>query len=600
MIFPRDPSRHGALRSACLTLRPAVRAIIMLSMILGLLPLALAIYALLVFDVTLASRSGETLVGFFIIMLVVVIFQTAITILRGRMLTQVASALDLCIGHALGQANARRFGVAGDRSRSAGWLATRYLDSIRTFLAGPAAPALLDMPSALVLSLIIITFNGWLALVLFIFTLVLTGIVALSLARAFPTHEQMILALAGRHMTVETGRRHGETIRGLGMRARAALAGEVANRKVVSLEQRTIQDSIEATDRLNGLLLIFQIGLIFLGAWLDMKDETTTGVVVAVALLAARALEPFRIATGHAIVIAASRQSWSKIGDMLDANPPDNAAVPLPPPTQSLMCEGIVIVAPGSRNILSRNVSFTLMAGDILAVIGRSSCGKSSLLRTLAGIWPSPSGAVRLDGGALDQWEADVLARHIGYLPQTIDLIDGTVSENICRFDPDADPGAIIAAASSAGAHDLIVRLPDGYDTDVGEDGRLLSPAQQQRIALARAFYGDPFLMLLDEPASHIDMAGQRALAIAIEHARARGAIVIAVGNATSTIDAANMILVFNDDGSFDFGPKDEVRQRLADRRSAVSGTARGSGPTVERKPRIQTNLQTGSTPVQE
>lgn len=596
MIFPRDPGRHGALRGAYQAVRPAIRAIVLLSMVLGLLPLALALYALLVFDVALASRSGETLVGFFVIMLVVVIFQTVITILRGRMLAQVASALDMRVGHALGQASARRFGVAGDRSRSAGWLATRHLDSIRTFLAGPAAPALLDIPAALVLSLILIAFNGWLALVLFIFALVLGGIVALSLARAMPVNEAMTLAYAERHMVVETGRRHGDTIRGLGMRARAAIAGELANRKVVIGEQRTVQAPMEAADRLGGLLLIFQIGLIFIGAWLDMKDETTTGVVIAVALLAARSLEPFRIAVAQAVPIAAARQGWSKIGDMLDASPADDATVQLPAPTRTLLCEGIVLVPPGSRNILSRDVSFTLNAGDVLAVIGRSSCGKSALLRTLAGVWPSPSGSVRLDGGALNQWEADQLSRHIGYLPQTIDLMDGTVSENICRFDPDADSGAIIGAAINSGAHDLIVRLPDGYDTDIGEDGRFLSLAQQQRIALARAFYGDPFLILLDEPAAHLDMAGQRALAAAIEQARARGAIVVAVGNATSTIDAANMILVFNDDGSLDIGPKEEVRQRLVDRRTAMVRKASESNSEAV----AQTDAQAGPAPVQE
>ena len=235
----------------------------------------------------------------------------------------------------------------------------------------------------------------------------------------------------------------------------------------------------------------------------------------------------------------------------------------LPDPMRNLRVTSITLVPPGMGAAALHEVSFTLAAGSALGVIGPSGSGKTSLARALVGVWRPVRGAIRLDGATLDQWSQDVLGRFIGYLPQEVELFDGTVAENIARFEPEADPTKLIAAATAAGVHDVILRLPQGYKTQVGEGGAALSGGQRQRIALARALYGDPFLVVLDEPNSNLDALGEEALTHAIRAVRARGGIAVVIAHRPSAVAAVDHILVLNEGRVQAFGARDRILQQL-------------------------------------
>jgi ATP-binding cassette subfamily C protein len=258
-----------------------------------------------------------------------------------------------------------------------------------------------------------------------------------------------------------------------------------------------------------------------------------------------------------------ARQGWKRLTDLLALLPAQTAPMPLQPPTKSLIVEGVAVTPPGSEKVVVQDASLSLQAGNGLGIIGPSGSGKSSLARMLVGVWRPARGRIRLDGAALDQWSPEALGKHIGYLPQDVELLAGTVAQNIGRFLVPQDAKAVIAAASAAGVHDMIVGLPDGYETQVGESGTSLSAGQAQRVALARALYGDPFLVVLDEPNSNLDAEGDEALSRAITSVRNRGGIVVVVAHRPSAIAGVDLLLMMNQGRVQAFGPKDEVLARV-------------------------------------
>jgi PrtD family type I secretion system ABC transporter len=281
-------------------------------------------------------------------------------------------------------------------------------------------------------------------------------------------------------------------------------------------------------------------------------------------------LAPIDLAIANWKGFVAARQSWHRLGQLFAAMPAAAARIELPAPAHALTVETLGVAPPGAQKLVVHGVNFTLKAGSAVGVVGSSASGKSSLVRVIVGVWPPARGCVRLDGATIEQWTS--LGRHIGYLPQDVELIEGTIAENIARFSPDAPAAAVIAAAKAAGVHDLIVNLPDGYETEIGEQGAALSAGQQQRIALARALYADPFLVVLDEPNSNLDAEGEEALTRAILGVRARGGIVIVVAHRSSALAAVDHLLVMARGGQQAFGPKEEILPRMVRRESPAPG----------------------------
>jgi len=294
-----------------------------------------------------------------------------------------------------------------------------------------------------------------------------------------------------------------------------------------------------------------------------IQQQATAGIIIASSILTARALAPVDLVIANWKNFSAARFSWDRLKTNLEQVPQKAEPMDLPEPSSCLSVRSVFAVPPDMSRPVVHDVSFELRAGQALGVIGPSASGKSSLARVLVGVWPPARGRVQLDGAALDQWEAHILGRHIGYLPQDVELFVGSVAENIARFYADAGATAVVAAAKAAGVHEMILELPQGYQTELGERGVALSAGQRQRIALARALYGDPFLLVFDEPNSNLDHEGERALVQAIEGVKARGGIVIIIAHRPSVLAAVNLVLVISDGRAVAFGERNEILKRM-------------------------------------
>jgi ATP-binding cassette, subfamily C, bacterial PrsD len=554
----------GALRSC----RNAFVGIGALSGLVNVLMLTGSFYMLEVYDRVLPSRSIPTLVGLTALALLLYVFFGVLDLIRGRLLVRVGRSLDESLSGRVYDIIVRLPLKAGNRGD--GTQPLRDLDSIRAFLSGAGPTALFDlpwMPIYLVICFAFHVFIGLTALLGAMFLVALT-LVAEHLTRE-PTKAMTALAVT-RNGLAERSRRNAEVLQAMGMAGPVARVWASANGKYMAGQNKAsdIGSALGAVSKVFRMML--QSAILGLGAFLVIRQEATAGVIIASSILTARALAPIDLAIAHWKGFVAARQSWERLAKLLSILPVPAKPMALPKPAKSLAIENASVAPPGEQRLVVHDVSFALESGSGLGVIGPSASGKSSLARMIVGVWEPLRGKVRLDNAALDQWDFDTLGKHIGYLPQDVELLAGTVAENIARFDPEADSNQIIAAAQAAGVHDLIVNLRDGYETQVGEQGASLSAGQQQRIALARALYGDPFLVVLDEPNSNLDSEGEDALTQAILGVRRRGGIVVVIAHRPSALAGVDLVLVMGQGRQQVFGPKDEVLRKFQRRESAV------------------------------
>ncbi len=350
-----------------------------------------------------------------------------------------------------------------------------------------------------------------------------------------------------------------------------------------SVNERYVATGLGASDITSGLgtvskivRFMLQSCMLGLGAWLVMHDQASSGVMIASSILSSRALAPIELAIGNWRPFVGARQAWQRLKAALGETLQDPLVAP-ERPKQQVALEHVFVAPPGSQSAILKDVGFSLKAGQGLAVIGPSASGKSMLARALVGVWPVQRGSLRLDGATLDQWSAEQRGAMIGYMPQDVQLFAGTVAENIARFDPEVSEEAVRAAARAAGAYDMILGLPKGFETPIGEAGGILSGGQRQRIALARALYRDPFLVVLDEPNANLDAEGDAALTAAIGRVRERGGIVVVIAHRPSALAGIDLVLILAAGQVQAFGPKDEVlRKSLA----AAPAAADAGSPT--------------------
>lgn len=371
-------------------------------------------------------------------------------------------------------------------------------------------------------------------------------------------------AALARGSLAAVGRRNAEVLRAMGMASRLYRQWESASREHISGHRRAsdVTGGLGAIAR--ALRIALQSIILGVGAWLTIRQEATAGIMIASSILTGRALAPVDLAIANWRGLIAARQGWIRIARLLKLlRQQANTPMALPAPKQSLTLEGVTLSPPGTPKHVVQEVSLSLRAGQALGVIGPSGSGKSSLVRALVGAWATTRGKVQLDGAALEQWSPEALGDHIGYLPQDIELFDSTIAENIARLQQHASPDAVIAAARAASVHDLIVSLPDGYDTRIGEGGQVLSAGQRQRVALARALYGQPFLVVLDEPSSSLDAEGEEALTKAILGVRHRGGIVVVVAHRPAALAGVDVVLAMAGGRAQAIGPRDEILKRV-------------------------------------
>jgi ATP-binding cassette subfamily C protein len=365
-----------------------------------------------------------------------------------------------------------------------------------------------------------------------------------------------------RQVLAEAGRRNAEVVAAMGMAPAVAAQWHEADQQFIACQQRLsdVSGGFGAFSKM--LRMALQSAVLGVGAMLVIRGEATAGIIIAASIISARALAPVELAIAHWKGFIAARQSWRKLSEMLVAVPARSEPLPLRKPVSTFSVEGLGITPPGDPRLLVRNVSFQLKSGMGLGILGPSGSGKTCLARALVGAWAPTRGKVRLDAAALDQWLPEMLGQHIGYLPQDGALFAGTVAQNIARFRTGDDPDLVIQAASLAGVHELILSLPQGYETPIGEGGAALSAGQRQRVGLARALYGNPFLVVLDEPNSNLDAEGEQALVQALLSVRERGGIAVVIAHRPSVMAALDQALVMAGGEVRAFGPKDQVLQQ--------------------------------------
>ena len=558
--------RRSELGEALRACRDAFIGVGVMSCMINLLYLTGSIFMLEVYDRVLPSRSVPTLVGLVILAGGLYIAQGFLDLLRGRILGRIGTSLDEAINARVFETVVRLPLVVG--SRNEGLQPLRDLDNVRSFLGSLGPGAFFDLPWLPFYLAICFAFHWLLGTTALIGAVIL---VMLTLVTEFmsrtPAREAMTLA-ARRNDLAATSRRNAEVLIAMGMSGRLMKRWTEANETYLAGNQRAsdVAGGLGAIAKV--LRMMLQSAVLAVGAYLVIHQEATGGIIIAGSILSARALAPVDLAIAHWKGFVAARQSWHRLNRLLEQMPARNAPTLLQSPSKRLAVEGVSIVPPGDQRVIVQDVSFVAEAGAGVGVIGPSGSGKSSLIRALVGVWTPVRGKVRLDGAALDQWSSDVIGRHIGYLPQDVELFAGSIAQNISRFDPEALSDAIIAAAREAGVHEMIVKMREGYDTQIGEQGTALSAGQAQRVGLARALYGDPFLIVLDEPNSNLDTEGDEALTRAVRGARERGAIVVVVAHRPIGIEAVDQLLVLKDGRMQAFGPKEtvlgQVLQRVA------------------------------------
>ena len=544
------------------------------SAVVNILMLTGSLYMLQVYDRVLASGSTETLLALSILVAGLFAIMGVLDYVRARVAARIGATAQARLDARVFRAMLRRSVHPNERAKPASGL--KDLEAVQRFAGSPVLFAIFDMPWAPFFILLIYAFHPWLGHLAVIGMIALIGLTILNQMMTRKPEGEANTAMLQGDAYAETIRQQGELIQALGMR------GAVIDRWS-ELRGRAMRAQLASSDRVGQFSTIsktfrffLQSAMLGLGAYVVLRGEMSAGAMIAGSILLGRALAPVEQAIGGWPLLLRARSGWDNLKQLLASTPDADTPTALPRPRAFLDVNQITVFPPDQQKASLRMLEFSLKPGQALGVIGQSASGKSTLARVLTGIWRPASGAVRLDGAALDQYDQDTLGRYIGYLPQDVALFNGTVADNIARLDTTPDAEAVVAAARRAGAHDMILQLPQGYDTPVSAGGSRLSGGQKQRIGLARAFYGDPVLMVLDEPNSNLDAAGQDALNLAIRQAKEDGKIVIIMAHRPAGIAECDLILIIEAGVAKAFGPRDEVLKAHVRNYAAVAGRIAG------------------------
>jgi ATP-binding cassette subfamily C protein len=532
--------------------RPAIVTAILLSAFLNILVLSGSIYMMLVYDMIIPSRNSVSLIGLLIMLIVAYAFQTGLDVLRSDLLRKTAANLYMQY--------ARPAYLASQNTENGENDPVKDLETVRSYLSGPGPGGLMDMPWMILYVFILFMLHFWIGVTTLIGMMVLAGLAWLTNHQIKePSEKANTVSIARSKFLGETRSQNG-AIKSLGMQER------VSNLWLKSTETHlTIQQRLSSvTGNLSGisktLRMLLQSLVITVGAVLVITDQATGGILFASSIIASRALAPMEATISSWKPMLAAKTAWKRISKL---NREEIKKMSLPVPSKSLTVENLTYEMMERDTPILKNISFSASPGDVVAIIGPSAAGKTTLLKALAGQIPSANPFIRLDGASLDQWNMEDLGSHLGYLPQEANFLSGTIAQNISRFSEEADDEKIRQAAEAAGAHDMIVHMQDGYNGMMAPYGARQSGGQRQRIGLARALYGNPFLVLLDEPNSNLDAHGEMALAKAIAGIKKRGGITLVASHRPAIIEVSTHIMILRDGAVQAYGTRDEILPKL-------------------------------------
>ncbi len=554
-------------------------ALAVVSGIINVLMLTGSIFMIQIYDRVLSSRSIPTLAALSAIAILAYLFQGSLDALRNRVLALIGERIDDTMGPDTYQAVAElplRAGKFGQETLQP----FRDLEAIRAFVSGPGLVAFLDMPWLPIYLVICYLFHPLLGYAAFFAAILLFSLAITTEIRGRAPVRRSLEAQSQRNLMADNTQRSAEVVRAMGMMPDLAKRWYEAHTRHMNAQREAsyVTGGLSALAKMTRMLV--QSCMLGLGAYLAVIGEISAGTIIAASILSARALAPVDLAITSWKGFIAARQGYTRLKEMLAAKNDGTLHVQLPPPAESLSAENLYVSAPGVAKPFVRNVSLKLAAGQALGIIGASASGKSTLARALVGIWTPLGGKVTLDGASIQQWDPAQLGPYIGYLPQDVQLFDGTVAENIARFQTPVNSQAVLWAARSAGFHDHILALPEGYETRIGRGGIELSAGQKQRLGLARALYGEPFLVVLDEPNSNLDAEGEVALSAAINGVKERKGIAVVIAHRPSVIGAVDFLAVMHHGEIAACGPRDEILAKTVQNASEIAkrtaGTADG------------------------
>lgn len=568
-------ANENSLQAALKACRSSFISVGIFSLFINALMLVPTFYMLQVYGRVMASGSITTLVMLTIIMSILVITSGSLEWVRSRIMVRVSTKLDVLLSRDVYKASFRRALESGGMDASAQSL--NDLTNLRQFMTGNGLFAFFDAPWLPIYIAVMFMFHpyfGWVAVASAIFLLIL----------AFANEKVTGAALGEANReniaaTLQTTKnlRNAEVIESMGMLSTLIGRWSQRQRKVLALQSQAsdkggVVSAISKTFR-----TLIQSLILGLGAYLAVNHEISAGLVIAGSILLGRALAPIDLIIGSWKGFISARSQYNRLNEIMENQKSEPERMPLPAPEGNVLVENLVIGAPGSKTPILRGISFGAPAGTVVGIIGPSASGKSTLGRALMGVWIPQHGTVRLDGADISNWDKELLGPHIGYLPQDIELFEGSISDNIARFSK-ADPEKVVQAAKIAGVHEMILLLPSGYDTVIGSDGVNLSGGQRQRVGLARALYGSPRLILLDEPNSNLDEVGERALATAIQQLKMTGATIFVITHRTSILAQLDRLLVMSNGGITMYGPRDQVMEELNKNNLAAQQAATSVG----------------------
>ena len=563
------------LRSARAKSRGLYWAVALFSMFANLLMLTGPMYMLQVYDRVLGSRSEETLIALSLLIAFLFGIMGILDFTRGRIMSRVGARFQSQLDRRVFDAVVRKSAVAPDVRTQSG---LADLEAIQRFLTSPVLMAFFDLPWTPIFIAGIFIFHpmlGWLAVTggaVLIFIALINQLLSRNPQLAAGQASQVAASMSDQ-LRIEA-----EMVQAMGMRGSAFDRWQIARGKA-------LEDQIKATDVGGGfssltktLRLFLQSAMLGLGAYLVLQNEMTPGAMIAGSILLGRALAPIELMLTQWQTVQRASKGWDALALLLGTVPPEVQRTALPKPKARLVSKSLTVVPPGEKMAALRGLNFELPPGKAMGVIGPSGAGKSTLARCLTGVWRPAGGSIRLDAAALDQYEPDVLGQHVGYLPQRVQLFDGTISENIARLSMSPDAEKVVAAAIKADAHKMILELPEGYDTRINAGQQRLSGGQIQRIGLARALYDDPVILVLDEPNSNLDNEGTEALNQAIRQLKAEQRSVIIMAHRPAAIQECDLLLVVDGGVRTAFGPKDEVLKSAVKNHQEITSAPIGAG----------------------
>jgi len=554
---PHEPSQ--ALWKAISAYRRVFYTVGAFSAVINILMLVPSIYMLQLYDRVLASMNVSTLLMLTLITIGMYLLMAALEWVRSMTLVRLGNRLDQELSARVYEA-AFEYQLQGARGRPQQPLAD--LNNLRQFMTGQGVFAFFDAPWAPIYILVIFMFHWQMGVLALVGAFILLG---LALANEVVSRDRLSEAntLAMKANTrVQGSLRNAEVIEAMGMMSQVRKRWSTLNNGMLALQTEASEKAGSITAATKFFRIALQSLMLGLGALLVLQNEMTGGMMIAGSILMGRALAPVEQLIGVWKGWISSRAAYRRLNELLNQFPEQPPRTKLPRPLGQLQVEGLLVTPPGGTTPVLKGINFTLPAGKTMGLIGPSGSGKSTLARLLVGVWPAQAGVVRLDGADIHDWDKSNLGPHIGYLPQDIELFDGTIAENIARFEA-VDEEKLLKASRLAGVHDMILRFPKGYDTPIGEGGQMLSGGQRQRIGLARAVYGDPSMLVLDEPNSNLDDVGELALQQAILALKQQSATIVLITHRPSILGITDAILLLRDGGVAAYGPSDQVLEAL-------------------------------------